>query len=245
MNFQNNFAFKKKTTISTANLLSIPKSTDNTRSHRLIYKKPAINSENELINAPQQNNKIVRPRVLKTTTPYKSEKIEFIKKFSEKEMNFEDINNFKVIYKCEENEKNKLPAIVSKINSGQSGQINLNNTFNPFNQSIKSKINLENKEFTFTEKNLSNNSSNKNLNMNPKQISNFINKTNVMNEYFHIDKTAGDQQQDKKLNKIGKLDPINLNEGTLMRNVKQKMSSEKNKFPKEIFFANIPKKYIV
>ena len=217
------------------NLLSIPKSTDNTISHRLIYNKPAINSENELINAPLLNNKIMRPRVLKTTTPYKSEKKEFVKKFSEKEMNFEDINNFKVIYKCEENDKNKLPSIVSKNNSGHSGQINLNNTFNPFNQSIKSKINFENKEFTFLDNKISNNSSNKNLNMNSKQISNIINKNTVMNEHFHNDKTAGDQQQDKKLNKLGKLEPINKNEGTLMRNVKEKMSSEKNKFPKEIF----------
>lgn len=243
---------------SMLNLISIPKSSENTASHRMIYKKPTFDNKKEM-NEPQislVSNKMMKPRVLKSTTPYKSEKKQLnIKKLSEKEMHFEDINNFAVIYKYDDNEKNKLPSIKPMFNSGQ---ISLNNTFNP----LKSKIGIDIKELTFTDKKPVNNQSNLNLivsaKMNPtitKQVIN-INKANILTEYFPFDKTGSDKQLEKKSNqnnKTTKLEPlIYLEPAPKIFSEKSKSSSEKepsslqkNRFPKDVFCLNIPKKYIV
>ena len=235
-------------------------------SHRFNYKKNITNNETELNNAPlmsSNSNKIIRPRVLKTTTPYKSENKEFIKKFSEKEMNFDDINNFKIIYKFDENDKNKLPSINAKCNSnpGQfTSQINFNNTFNPFNQTIKSKINSENPEILVNDKKPCINPSSQNLLMNlnhnpipsmTKQMTN-VNKINIVSEYYQMEKAGSEKKQEKKFNQsCKKLDPIVLNDGSSNFQAK-KINSErecnnlqKMKFPKEIFCSNVSKKYIV
>jgi len=251
---------------------AVPKSTDNIISQRFNYKK-ALNNENESQHVPQilsnQTGKFIKPRILKTTTPYKSEKKEIIKKLSEKEMHFEDLNSFKVIYKFEEEDKNKLPAInnTNKLNSDTSSQNSFNNTFNPFNQSIKTKMNLENNDFKLSDKKLFknptsqkittfNNNPSFNHNLNKQPMIN-INKINVISEYYQNEQTGSGKQQDKKsnqnYNKTGKLEPIQFNEGS-SKNLRGEFKSgpekevsniQKIKFPKEIFCSNIPKKYIV
>ena len=246
----------KKTVNSTSNLqANVPKSTDNIISHRLNYKKTgAFNNEPESAqHIPQilaNQNNFMKPRVLKTTTPYKTEKKEIIKKLSEKDMHFEDINSFKVIYKFEEEEKNKLPTINNKQSSNQSS---FNNTFNPFEQSIKTKMNFDQ---NFNDTKIFKNPSSQKIPVqnDPKIIVSKafcnVNKVNLINEYF-VNKQVDNKSN--QLNKTGKLEPIQLKDASSKKKggeikivlEKEGNSLQKAKFPKEIFCSNIPKKYIV
>lgn len=260
-----------------------PKSTDNIISQRFNYKKGSIENENQhntqqQEHVPQilshQSNKLIRPRVLKTTTPYKSEKKEVIKKLSEKDMNFEDINTFKSIYKFDQEEdKLKIPILPTlNLNKNQPNpsQNNFNNTFNPLNQTHRTKLVVEtnNQPQKKEEKVYKNPSQPKmhitNIVNNDNHPASFNisnrtlnNKGNLLGEYFQLENSGSGKQQEKKsnqnFNKTGKLEPIQFNEGTnkfLKQDLKipsdkDPLNNQKIKFPKEIFCSNFPKKYIV
>lgn len=259
LNKQNLSSFPfKKTINSMANLHSIPKSTDNTMSHRVIYKKVLNNDKDETV-VPiiiPHSKEIMRPRVLKSTTPYKSEKKEIIKKFSEKDMNFDDINSFQVIYKFDDDKdakEQKLPAI-NKNNNNQN--FSFNSTFNPFNQTFKNKMPVDSKELTFSDKKMFSNFNTQNIAKNQlgdtfgagnKAMSNNeIQKANILNEYYN-----NTEKMMKGTQKFGKLEPLvpiqnktnNLDD--CLKFYDKQNNGQRAKFPKDVFCSNIQKKFIV
>lgn len=251
----NNISFPLKKGINSAiNLHSIPKSSDNIVSQRMMFKKPSNSSINDeplsQIKIPDSKS-IIKPRILKSTTPYKSEKKEIMKKVSEKEMNFEDINNFKVIYKYEEKKESekvsKLPTINKTINPTPS----FNNTFNPFNQTIRSKINnLDSKELTFSDNKMFLNSNTQNFVKNPSaenfQRSNQISDSKKVRTIKDLFKNHNEMP---KINqKVTTLDPIIIqkrNSEEETSHLVENSNLQKNKFPKDVFFRNIQKKFII
>lgn len=165
-------------------------------------------------------------------------------------MNFEDINNFKVIYKYEEKKESEKASKLPTINKTINPTPYFNNTFNPFNQTIRSKINnLDSKELTFSDNKMFLNSNTQNFGKNPSaenfQRSNQIDskKAKPIKDLF-----KNHNEMPKINQKVTTLDPIIIqkrNPEEETSHIVENSNLQKNKFPKDVFFRNIQKKFII